>query len=135
MISGEPAAPFSRIAFNTAALRSFLDWRETNDYDLFLKRIIDSHSNGYNYFARFDISAYYDTISHHNLVKSLDNQKPLNSATKMFLNLLKHWTNNDPNSQVEHGIPQGPDPSGFFGEFYLAPLDKSNYPNTMYFRW
>ncbi len=53
----------------------------------------------------------------------------------MFTNLFESWTNNEPNQRLKHGIPQGPEPSNFFAEFYLLPLDNIELTKTKYFRY
>jgi hypothetical protein len=114
----------------------FQDWREKGHHDQFLRAILRSHSSGRKHIARFDISAYYDTISHAALTERLFGKTAKNrKAAELVKRLLGSWASRDRNLPLEHGIPQGPEASSFFGELYLYELDLQQFANTEYFRY
>lgn len=84
--------------------------------------------------GEFDITAFYDNISHKVLRKMLDDSAiGTPELNDLLIKLLSKWSNNG------KGIPQGPDASSVLANFYLTPIDKyfekQKDKNVDYFRY
>ena len=81
----------------------------------------------YPYLAISDISAYFENIQleilRDQLFGLLPNEQQI---TNFFISAFAFWTAETPQGRrYMRGIPQGSDVSRFFGNLFLAPIDKS----------
>lgn len=97
-------------------------WHKT--YGAFQTRIHDVFTQGYRWAAHFDLSAFYDTISHELLLECIPIAKDEPETKKTIKGWLRHWTSDDMRSVIGHGIPQGPIASNFLAEAFLLPIDR-----------
>jgi hypothetical protein len=100
----------------------YVKWQE--QWGKFLAQTKLFYKQGYIYLAEFDIASFYDTIDHKVLADFLK-EKVDTRIVQFLLDLLSVWTV-DPdrlNKQISHGIPQGPQASGFLSEIYLSYID------------
>lgn len=100
------------------------DWHTT--YQEFQNKCSQHYNLGYKWIAQFDLSAFYDTISHDLLIRMVS-PRGGNSQT---WNRVKSWFNSWCSSAkspllFQHGIPQGPIASDFLAECLLLPLDEA----------
>ncbi|MDA2923351.1 RNA-directed DNA polymerase [Acidobacteria bacterium AH-259-L09] len=99
----------------------FTSWRDT--YRRFSQVVERNFIKGFVWIANFDLAAFYDTISHELLLKTLF---PLNGGYEIRTNVqgwLKIWSAEKTSSSFGHGIPQGPIASDFLAECFLLPID------------
>ncbi|MXV73297.1 hypothetical protein F4Z99_03340, partial [Candidatus Poribacteria bacterium] len=100
----------------------FMDsWQKT--YRFFQKRCIEVFDEGYVWSAHFDLSAFYDTISH-DLLLSIESPRGGDTDTREVVKeWLQTWSAEDEKTMTGHGIPQGPIASNFLAEAFLLPID------------
>lgn len=120
----------------------FFQYKWQMSYKKFSQRVIDGYSEGYNYIANFDLAAFYDSIDHHVLKHYLKETGVDEDVIDFLLDCLKVWTsstwsNGPQNIYHEHGIPQGPLPSGMLSEAVLQHLDETGEigRKTIYLRY
>ena len=122
---------------------SFFNIKWQRSYKKFGNRLRDRHSRGFDHIANFDLAAFYDSIDHHVLVHFLKELKIDEETIEYLMLCLKKWTsstwsNGPANIYHEHGIPQGPLPSGMLSEAVLQHLDKAGEQGgrrTVYLRY
>ena len=96
-------------------------WQTT--YRSFQRKCIDLFEEGYEWSAHFDLSAFYDTISH-DLLLSIESPRGGDQVTKKNVeNWLQRWSAEDEKTITGHGIPQGPIASNFLAEAFFLPID------------
>ena len=96
-------------------------WQTT--YQAFQEKCSEVFLNGYKWSAHFDLSAFYDTISH-DLLLSIESSNSNNSeAGHMVKEWLQHWSSESSKTITAHGIPQGPIASDFLAEAFFLPID------------
>lgn len=96
-------------------------WQRT--YYFFQERCTKLFEEGYRWSTHFDLSAFYDTISH-DLLLSIESQKDSDLDTKETVRKwLQRWTTEKTNITKGHGIPQGPIASNFLAEAFFLPID------------
>ena len=102
----------------------FMDrWQIT--YQAFQKSCEKAFNDGYVWAADFDLSAYYDTISH-DLLLSIESPRMSNlEVSNTIKEWLQTWSAEDPKTMTGHGIPQGPIASNFLAEAFFLPVDLS----------
>ena len=117
-----------------------INWQRS--YLKFGQRLRDCHSRGYEHIANFDLTSFYDSIDHHVLVHFLKELKIDEDTIDYLMRCLRKWTsttwsNGPVNIYHEHGIPQGPLPSGMLSEAVLQHLDKAGEKGrrTIYLRY
>lgn len=97
----------------------FQKWQD--NYKNYLKKIKYYYKNKNQWVASFDLSSYYDTISHQTLLKQISrNAYP--DFKKLLADCLNQWSSTK-KEKLGHGIPQGPNASNLIGEIYLLPID------------
>jgi len=84
--------------------------------------------------GEFDVTAFYDNISHKILRKMLDSYDiGTPDLNDLLIKLLSKWSKNG------KGVPQGPDASSVLANFYLTPIDeyfeRQKSKNIDYFRY
>jgi hypothetical protein len=121
----------------------FFNIKWQRSYKKFANRLRDCHSRGFDHVANFDLASFYDSIDHHVLVHFLKELKVDEETIEYLMLCLRKWTSstwsNGPNNIYhEHGIPQGPLPSGMLSEVVLQHLDKAGEQGgrrTIYMRY
>lgn len=112
----------------------FQNWQTT--YNLFQSKIEDYYNKNYKWSAHFDLAAFYDTISHELLIKSIAPRNGYTETRNRISNWLREWRATKESSPYPHGIPQGPIASDFLAESFLLKLDESmlkeNVPYVRY---
>ena len=96
-------------------------WQTT--YRAFQKKCTEAFNQGYRWSAYFDLSAYYDTISHDllwSIVSSNNNNPDTGNSIKEWLQI---WSADNIAAMTGHGIPQGPIASDFLAEAFFLPID------------
>jgi retron-type reverse transcriptase len=93
-------------------------------YSEFQKRIHEHFNAGYRWIAHFDLAAYYDTICHDMLLRTVF-PRTSNTNSNRILEFLKKWSSEKTASCHGHGIPQGPIASDFLAECFLLPVDEA----------
>ncbi len=112
---------FSNILQHDDSIFFFRRWRET--YAAFQQRIRKHFVDGLRWVADFDLAAFYDTISHELLIKTIYPRTPRSSDIDWLLTCLRTWSSEKAASMHGHGIPQGPIASDFLAECFLLPID------------
>lgn len=77
-----------------------------------------AYKGGYVWRVSFDISRFFENISHQILIDNLNDLATDNSITNILSTQLITW------SSSGNGIPQGPDASWVLANFYLKDFDK-----------
>lgn len=96
-------------------------WQTT--YRSFQRKCVDLFEGGYVWTAHFDLSAFYDTISH-DLLLSIESPSGGDQNTKINVeNWLQKWSAEENKTMTGHGIPQGPIASNFLAEAFFLPID------------
>jgi hypothetical protein len=102
----------SYAAFNTAARESF--------------------AAGFRYTAKFDLTAFYDSLDHGVLCHFLKELRLDEDFTGLLTKCLCHWTSAQCEIFHSHGIPQGPLSSGLLAEVVLQHFDRNHQaPETV----
>lgn len=116
--------------------------RWQNSYRKFAQKIRAAYADGYDCIADFDLASFYDSIDHHVLRHFLHDLKIDEDTIVFLLDCLKVWTsstwsNGPQNIYHEHGIPQGPLPSGMLSEAVLQHIDEAGEQGsrTIYLRY
>jgi len=96
-------------------------WQKT--YSAFQDKCTETFDQGLRWSAHFDLSAYYDTISHDLLLSifSLSSREP--DTVNTIKKWLRTWSADNIASMTAHGIPQGPIASDFLAEAFFLPID------------
>ena len=105
----------------------YLRW-ETS-YAAYSAAIRTNFAAGFRYVATFDLTAFYDSIDHQVLKVFLRRSGIDPDTSEFLLSNLRHWT--EPTWSGgrgrliyhQHGIPQGPSPSGMLSEVVLQHFD------------
>lgn len=121
----------------------FFNIKWQRSYKKFANRLRDCHSRGFDHVANFDLASFYDSIDHHVLVHFLKELKIDEETIEYLILCLRKWTsstwsNGPANIYHEHGIPQGPLPSGMLSEAVLQHLDTAGEQGgrrTIYMRY
>ncbi len=78
---------------------------------------------GYRITASFDLTACYDTLDHGVLCHFLEELGCDRKFCDLLTSWLSHWTATETRIYHNHGIPQGPLPSGLLAEVVLGHFD------------
>jgi len=114
---------FSNILESDTSIFFFRRWQET--YAAFQRKIAKHYDSGMRWVADFDLAAFYDTVSHELLMKTIYPRTATSDDMKWFLNCLLTWSSEKAASLHRHGLPQGPLASDFLAECFLLPIDLS----------
>jgi hypothetical protein len=111
-------------------------------YRKFGNRIKNAHSQGFEFIADFDLTAFYDSIGHRVLRYFLKKIGIDEDTTDFLLECLSvrtssTWSTGPENIYHGHGIPQGPLSSGMLSEAVLVHLDAAGEQGskTVYLRY
>ncbi|GJL56879.1 MAG: hypothetical protein NPIRA02_40110 [Nitrospirales bacterium] len=111
---------FSNILEKRNSIFFFRRWQDT--YDAFQRRIRKHYQAGMKWVGDFDLAAFYDTISHELLLRTIYPQTN-NSDLDWIAQCLRTWSSDRQASGHGHGLPQGPLASDFLAECFLLPID------------
>lgn len=106
-----------------------LPWKKS--YSIFRRRVYQHFDDGHRYVADFDLSAFYDTISHDHIIKVFAPRGGNREFTDFVKKCLKRWTA----SNLSHGIPQGPIASDFMAECVMLEIDEKMQNSFKYVRY
>lgn len=107
-----------------------------NTYMKFQTKCTTLYNKGYTWSSHFDLSAYYDTISHHLLLQNIDPKHNNRDAIDIIMRWLEKWSADNIAEMTGHGIPQGPIASDFLAEAFFLPIDlKLKKRNITYVRY
>ena len=111
---------FSNILKEPDSIFFFRRWQDT--YGAFKRRINKHYAGGMRWVGDFDLAAFYDTISHELLLRTIY-PRTTNSDLDWIARCLKTWSSDRAASGHGHGLPQGPLASDFLAECFLLPID------------
>ena len=111
---------FSNILKEPDSIFFFRRWQDT--YGAFKRRINKHYDGGMRWVGDFDLAAFYDTISHELLLRTIY-PRTTNSDLDWIARCLKTWSSDRAASGHGHGLPQGPLASDFLAECFLLPID------------
>ena len=111
---------FSNILEKPDNIFFFRRWQDT--YGSFQRRINKHYAGRMRWVGDFDLSAFYDTISHELLLRTIY-PRTTNSDLDWIARCLKTWSSDRAASGHGHGLPQGPLASDFLAECFLLPID------------
>lgn len=94
-------------------------------YRRYLDQIDRLYARGYKWVAYFDLAAFYDTISHELLLKTVYPNTTTSPERTTVCEWLKKWITPRVAWPLQHGIPQGPQASNFLAEIFLLPIDEA----------
>src|SRR5450759_5010395 len=96
-------------------------WQRT--YKGFQAKCVEHFNAGYRWSAHFDLSAYYDTISHDLLIRIISPGQSHPETWAIVSDWLQKWSASESAAMTGHGIPQGPIASDFLAEAFFLPID------------
>lgn len=111
---------FSNLLEKPDSIFFFRRWQET--YGAFQRRIRKHYAGGLRWVGDFDLAAFYDTISHELLLRTIY-PRTTNNDLDWIAKCLKTWSSDRAASGHGHGLPQGPLASDFLAECFLLPID------------
>jgi hypothetical protein len=114
---------FSNLLTTPARSIFFLeDWRAT--FPRFQRACLRHFTAGNTWVANFDLSAFYDTISHRLLLASIGGKSLDDMTVQVLTSWFARWSTTASEHPYNHGIPQGPLASDFLSECVLLPIDE-----------
>ena len=111
---------FSNILEKPNSIFFFRRWQHT--YGEFQRTIKKYYAAGMRWVGDFDLAAFYDTISHELLLRTIY-PRTTNADLDWMAECLRTWSSGQPASGHGHGLPQGPLASDFLAECFLLPID------------
>lgn len=111
---------FSNILSKPDSIFFFRRWQET--YRAFQKRVRRNFDSGLVWVGDFDLAAFYETVSHELLIRTL-HPRAQNECLTFIADCLRAWSSERLTSGHGHGLPQGPLASDFLAECFLLPID------------
>lgn len=88
------------------------------------KQALEKHfKRGYRWVVHFDLTAFYDTISHASLLHTVAprmSEADREKLSKWF----QTWASPLAVCPLGHGLPQGPAPSDFLADIFMLPVDE-----------
>jgi hypothetical protein len=111
---------YSNIIARSDSIFFFRRWQQT--YAAFQERINKHYASGMRWVGDFDLAAFYDTISHELLLRTIY-PRTTNDDLDWISHCLRTWSSNQAASGHGHGLPQGPIASDFLAECFLLPVD------------
>ncbi len=123
---------FSNILEKPESIFFFRQWQFT--YRAFQRQIKRHYADGIRWVGDFDLAAFYETISHELLLRTI--YPRTSSADLEWLGeCLKVWSSDRASSGHGHGLPQGPLASDFLAECFLFPIDRALQKRRGYTRY
>lgn len=93
-------------------------------YSQMLQRMEELYRSGYKWVVKFDLAAFYDTISHDLLLRIVAPRGRGRPLVDQATTWLHTWTSPDSQSRHAHGIPQGPVSSDILAESFMLAIDR-----------
>jgi hypothetical protein len=90
---------------------------------------------GFKWVVRFDLAAFYDTVSHDLLMRVIAPKGGSKDFTDQVCKWLSTWTSITSAGRLAHGIPQGPVASDVLAECLLLPVDEAMAAQFRYARY
>lgn len=109
------------------------DWKF--GYASLRRKLVEAFSQGYCWVADFDLSAFYETIPHDLLLKTIFPKGGSQEFVKEVSCWLKVWSSAERSAQHGHGIPQGPRAADFLAECIILPIDEQMAQKYSYLRY
>lgn len=104
-------------------------------YFAFRQALENYYNNGYRWVVHFDLTAYYDTISHSSLLRTIS-PKMAKTDQERLSKWFETWASPLLPSPLTHGLPQGPAPSDFLADIFMLPVDEHmQKANVAYLRY
>ena len=123
---------FSNILEKPDSIFFFRRWQDT--YGAFQKYIRKHYQGGMRWVGDFDLAAFYDTISHELLLRTIY-PRTTNGVIAWIGQCLRTWSSDRAASGHGHGLPQGPLASDFLAECFLLPIDLALQKSRGYTRY
>ncbi|MSS44177.1 hypothetical protein FYJ27_10715 [Anaerosalibacter bizertensis] len=103
----------------------YVPWK--NQWKKYNNMSIRYFEDGYKYKSEFDLASFYDTIDHTILLKFIEDKVSDEKLISVLEQQLKIWSCDPDRSRIykNHGIPQGPNASGFLAEILLDYIDRN----------
>jgi Reverse transcriptase (RNA-dependent DNA polymerase) len=101
----------------------------------FESAIKTSFESGNSYVADFDLVSFYELIDHRLLRQLLERKVNSPKMLDLLFCCLEKWTESEWKTWLNHGIPQGPEPSAFLAECVLLDFDRLKFKNVVYLRY
>lgn len=125
-------AIFSNVLEKSDSIFFFRKWQAT--YAAFQQRIRRQYEDGRRWVGDFDLAAFYDTISHELLIRTIY-PRAGNNDIEWIRRCLQTWSSDRPALGHGHGLPQGPLASDFLAECFLLPIDLAMRERRGYMRY
>jgi len=123
---------FSHVLQEPKSIFFFRPWQYT--YGGFQRRIQECYGGGLRWVGDFDLAAFYDTISHELLLRTIW-PRTTNPDLDWIAGCLRAWSSDRPASGHGHGLPQGLLASDFLAECFLLPIDLAMQSCRGYLRY
>ena len=123
---------FSNLLQKPQSIFFFRRWQCT--YTAFQREIEKHYAAGMRWVGDFDLAAFYDTISHELLLRTIY-PRTTNADLKWIAKCLKTWSSDRAASGHGHGLPQGLLASDFLAECFLLPIDLALQKRPGYTRY
>ena len=123
---------YSNILEQPDSIFFFRRWQKT--YNAFQQQIKMHYKTGMRWVGDFDLAAFYDTISHELLLRTIY-PRTTNADLDWIEQCLRTWSSNRAASGHGHGLPQGPLASDFLAECFLLPIDRALQNRPGYMRY
>ena len=123
---------FSNILEKPKNIFFFRRWQDT--YGAFQRRIKKHYADGMQWVGDFDLAAFYDTVSHELLLRTIY-PRTTNADLDWIAKCLKTWSSDRAASGHGHDLPQGPLASDFLAECFLLPIDLALQTRRGYTRY
>lgn len=124
---------FGALVSGKNSLFFYQSWKRS--YRAFDRAVTKAFNAGNNYVADFDLVSFYELIDHKLLRQVLDQRVKNPEVLELLQRCLEKWTENDKGSCMNHGIPQGPEPSAFLAECFLFSFDALRFRDVTYLRY
>jgi hypothetical protein len=111
---------FSNVLGKPDSIFFFRRWQYT--YGAFQNSIRKHYKKSLRWVADFDLAAFYDTISHDLLLRTIY-PRTTNEDLNWIKRCLQVWSSDRAALGHGHGLPQGPLASDFLAECFLLPID------------
>jgi Reverse transcriptase (RNA-dependent DNA polymerase) len=128
---------FSHLYAGKTSIWFYRKWQ--NGYREMNRSAREAFSDGFQYAATFDLTAFYDSVDHKVLRHFLEELGFDMQFNKLLIQCLGQWTATQRNRRIYHGhgIPQGPLSSGLLAEVVLQHFDhgRTDRKSVRYLRY
>ena len=123
---------FSNILTQPDSIFFFPRWQDT--YRAFQAQVRKRFAAGFVWVGDFDLAAFYETISHESLRRTIY-PRAQGDALDLVERCLQRWSSEQGVFGYRHGIPQGPIASDLLAEYFLLPVDEALHSARGYLRY